>query len=379
MKLLYKILRQKPDTREGIITATSVFGILCNALIAALRIVVGLWASSIAIITEGVNNAADALTSFLTMLGTKLSAKHPDEKQPFGYGRIEYLTSLAISILILYSGIEMLTHAIEFIINGQNSLDISYVTMAIVAGSALVKFFLGVYTIKTGQKAESKALEAVGLECRNDAFVSVITLISAAVFLLFGLPLDAYAGIITSLLILKTGFGIFKDTISELLGRPGKKELAKQLYQKIRRTDGILGAADLMLHNYGPDSYSGSVNLEIDHKKPLGEIYHRIHKLQLEIMEEYHVTLVFGLYAVDNDSAESKALRKTIADYIVTQNQVKSFHALYLDPENQKCYCDFIVDYRLKDWETLRADFEGYMREIYPNYEIILTIETEFV
>lgn len=378
MNLIYKIFKQDPESREGIIATTSGLGIAVNVLIAAMKVAVGLMASSIAIVSEGVNNAADALTSVLTLLGTKLAAKHPDEEHPFGYGRVEYLTSLVISVLILVTGIEMLKSAVELIFHPEE-LNISVVSLVLVAVSAVVKFCLGIYTIAMGKKANSGALEAVGLDCRNDAFVSVVTIGSAVAFLVFGLHIDAYVGVFTSLLIIKAGVDVLRDTVSDLLGRPGEKELATKLYHEIRSTEGILGAADMMLHNYGPDAYSGSVNIEIDHEKTVGEIYQFLHKLQLRIMYEYHVVMVFGIYAVDNDHEEVKAINKAVGKFVKETDHVKSFHAVYLEPGTDLLYCDLVVDYELADWDKLRADFTAYMQERYPDKKLMLTIETEFV
>lgn len=378
MKLIYKLFKQDPESREGIIATTSGLGIAVNVLIAAMKVAVGLMASSIAIVSEGVNNAADALTSVLTLLGTKLAGKHPDEEHPFGYGRVEYLTGLVISVLILVTGVEMLKSAVELIFHPEE-LSISVISLVLVAVSAVVKFCLGVYTIAMGKKANSGALEAVGLDCRNDAFVSIVTIASAVVFLVFHLSIDAYVGVFTSLLILKAGVDVLKDTVADLLGRPGEKELATKLYREIRSTEGILGAADMMLHNYGPDAYSGSVNIEIDHDKTVGEIYQFLHKLQLRIMYEYHVVMVFGIYAVDNDHEEVKAINKSVGKFVKDTDHVKSFHAVYLEPDTDMLYCDLVVDYELDDWDKLRNDFTAYMAECCPGKTPVLTIETEFV
>lgn len=378
MNLICKILRQDPESREGIIAGTSGLGIIINLLVAAIKVVLGLLASSIAIVSEGVNNASDALTSVLTLVGTKLAGKKPDEKHPFGYGRIEYLTSLIIAIAIIVTGVEMLTSAIDLIFH-PTEMDISYVALIAVAVSAVVKFFLGVYTIKMGKKADSGALVAVGLDCRNDSYVSIITIASAIVFIVFHFSIDAYVGVFTSLLILKAGLEVLKDTVSELIGRPGEAELAAKLYKEIRSTEGVYNAVDMMLHNYGPEAYSGSVNIEIDHSKTVGEVYQFIHELQLRIMHEYNVTMVFGIYAVDNDHEEAKQARITVSNFVKSHENVKSFHAVYFDHNTDKLYCDLIVDYKLKDWDELRKEFTAYMAEHYPDKELELVIETEYV
>lgn len=271
MNILYKLFKQDPNSREGIITTTSWLGIIANVLIATLKIVIGYLASSIAIISEGVNNSADVLTSVLTLVGTKLASRKPDEKHPFGYGRIEYLTGLIIATLILVTGIEMVISSIKLIATPE-PLKISYISLTIVAVSAIIKYILGSYTIKMGQKADSSALIGVGSEGKSDAYASIITIVAAVVFLVWNYSIDAYAGLITSLLIIKVGYDVLMNTLSELIGRPGEKELADKLYEEIRKTPGIINAVDMMLHNYGPDAYSGSVNLEIAHDQTVGEI-----------------------------------------------------------------------------------------------------------
>ena len=364
--------------RTGIINRTSILGIVVNVLIAGVKIAAGLLAASIAIVSEGVNNAADALTSVLTLVGTKLAGRHPDAKHPFGYGRIEYLTGLVVAVVIIVSGVQMLIESVKLIFKPEE-LSISYVSLAIVAVTAVVKFFLGLYTVARGRLAQSDALVGVGLECRGDSYISIITIVVALVFLLTGVSLDAYAGVIMSAIILKAGVEVLLKTVSELIGRPGEKELATKIYRLVRATPGVVGAADMMLHNYGPNAWSGSVNVEIDHAKSVGEVYAILHELQLRIMHEEHVTMVFGVYAVDDDHAETRQIRQTILEYVKAHEHVKNFHAVYLEPGANRLYCDLVVDYALADWEELRTDFLDYMQAQVPGRDVVLTIETEFV
>lgn len=364
--------------RTGIINRTSILGIVVNVLIAGVKIAAGLLASSVAIVSEGVNNAADALTSVLTMVGTRLAGRHPDAKHPFGYGRIEYLTGLVVAVVIIVSGVQMLIESVKLIFRPEE-LSISYVSLTIVAVSAVVKFFLGLYTIARGRVAKSDALVGVGLECRVDSYISIITIGVAVVFLLTGVSLDAYAGVVMSAIILKAGVEVLLKIVSELIGRPGEKELATKIYQLVRATPGVVGAADMMLHNYGPNAWSGSVNVEIDHAKSVGEVYAMLHELQLGIMHEEHVTMVFGVYAVDDDHVETRRIRRTILEYVKAHEHVKSFHAVYLEPGTNRLYCDLVVDYELADWGALRADFLDYMKAKVPGRDVVLTVETEFV
>lgn len=378
MQILYKLLKQDANSREGVIVTVAALGIIVNLIMAIIKITIGLMTSSIAVMSEGINHATDTATSLLTIIGTKLASKHPTKEHPFGFGRIEYLTSLIIGTLILFTGTELLKSSVDLIFNPE-PIEITYVTIAIIAVSAVLKFLLGLYVIKEGKRVDSSALVAVGLEDRADSVVSIVTIISSLAFLLGNISLDAYAGVFTSLFILKAGFEVIRETVTELLGRPGDKELASKLYKLIRQEPIIINAADMMLHNYGPDSYAGSVNIEVDHKHSLNEVYAAIHKLQLKIMHEMKVTMVFGIYAVDQDHELLKDMRLYIVDFIRKHDHVISYHALYIHPDNENIYCDIVVDYDLKDWDALREEFTHYMSQKYPNRKLELVIETEYV
>ena len=373
MALIYKLFKLDPNSREGVVSATSILSVIVNLFVALMKVVVGLLASSIAIVSEGVNNATDALSSILTLVGTKLAAKAPDAKHPFGYGRIEYLTNMVIASFILVGGAEMMLNSIKLIFNPEK-LNVSYVSLAVVAISAIIKYFLGVYTIKTGKRVGSQSLEAVGVDCRNDSFVSVVTIISSLVYLLGNISIDAYAGLFTSYLIVKAGYDIMKDTVAELLGQPADEELVKELYKEIRGTEGIINAVDMVLHNYGPDAYTGSCNVELDHKSSVGDVYEFLRPLQIRLLEKYHVAMVFGIYAVDNDSADSKKLRKEIADFVRNNEHIKSYHAIYSDKRINTIYCDLVIDYEV-DREAITRQFEAYLKSIYPDKNIQVNID----
>ncbi len=379
MKWFYRLCRQDPDTREGVVMATSILGVLANLLVAGAKVGIGVLASSIAIVSEGVNNAADAVTSVLTIVGTKLAGKRPTKKHPFGFGRIEYLTSLVIAAMILLTGWEFLAESVRRIFHPPEGLSITYLALGIVVGSAVVKLALGIYTVAMGRKVGSGPLVAVGTDCKNDVLVSLVTILSAVVFLAWGVSIDAYAGVVTSVFILKAGFDVMKETVGALLGQPADKAFADALYRRIRANPLVLNAADMMLHNYGPDRYSGSVNIEVDHSTSVSELYAAIHRLQLDIMHELGVTMVFGVYAVDRDHAAHRELRKLVADFVRGYDHAVSYHAIYIPEGEKKIYCDIVVDYELHDWADLREAFTALMHRHYPDYGLELVIETEYV
>lgn len=378
MNILYKILKQDKNSREGVIMATSWLGVIVNILCALIKIIIGALAGSIAIISEGLNNAADVLSSVLTIVGTKLAGKHPTKKHPFGYGRIEYFTSLIISIMILLTAYETFKEAFGLIFEPKK-MELSIIVIVIIAVSAVIKFLLGDYVEKQGEKINSQSLIGIGKDSKSDCIVSAVTIIATVVYIVFNLSIDAYAGIITSLFIFKAGFEILRETVDDLIGTAGNEELAANLYKMIRSNPLVLNAADMMLHNYGPDRYSGSVNIEMDHALTVEQIYATIHAMQLEIMHEYGIVVVFGVYAVDRDHENVKEMREYIGRFVQNTEHVISFHALYIDPTNNDIYCDLVVDYDLQNWDELRESFTAYMSEKYSDQRLELVIETEYV
>lgn len=366
------------NERQRIITKTSIVGIIANLIIASIKILIGIVANSLAIVSEGVNNATDSASSFIMLIGTKLSTKKPDEDHPFGHGRIEYLTGLVIGIIILMTGIGLIRESIYSIMQPKG-MSVNALAVGIIVFSAIAKYTLGEYTMRKGKSVESDALIAIGKDSKNDSFISIITIVSSLIFIFTGYSLDAYAGLIFSLVVLKAAYDTLKNTADDIIGRPGKEELARKIIAEIKATEGIYSVADMMLHSYGPERYSGSVNVEIAYDKTVGEVYEFLHDLQLRIMHEYDVTMVFGIYAVDEDHPEMRALRETIASFVREKEHVKSYHAVYLSKSSNKIYCDFIVDYDLDDWDALRREFCEFMAEKYPENSIELVIETEFV
>lgn len=378
MKLLYKIFRQDPDKREGVVVTTSALGLLLNLPVAVVKIILGLLSSSLAILSEGAHNAADAATSLLAIVGTKLANRRPTKKHPFGFGRIEYLTGLVISVLILVTGFEFILSAVEQIRHPVTT-SIAPVSLLIVAATAFLKLALGLYTIRTGKRVDSSALVALGTENRNDFLMSTVTILSALVYIIFGISVDAWAGLFIAVLIIKAGLELLLETLDDLLGTTPDKDLADRLYKEIRTCPPVLNAADMCLHNYGPDRYTGSVNLELAHDMSVEDVYSAIHELQLRIMHEYGVTMVFGIYAVDNTGEESRKLRACVAQFVRRTEHVKSYHALFKSEKERRIYCDFIVDYELRDWESVERAFSVYMAEEYPGYDVELTVETEYI
>ncbi|MGI5888604.1 MAG: cation diffusion facilitator family transporter [Oscillospiraceae bacterium] len=367
---------QQEADRNRIITRTSVTGIVVNAVLAAVKLVVGWFTGSLSISADAVNNLSDTASSVITIVGTKLAAKRPTKEHPFGFGRIEYLTSIVISVIILVTGANMLIDSVKAIITPS---EVSYGlwSILILAATVVVKMLLGTYTQKKGEEAGSDSLKASGTDARNDSLISLITIFSAVIFMLTGYSIDGIAGAAISCFVLKTGFDILTSTLSKLLGEKGDKEAAAKIRGIVSSTPGILGAHDLILHNYGPGRNTGSINVEIDSKTKLTDVYKLLHGLQVKLYRECGCYMVFGIYSVNKNSPRYRRLSRLLGEFTASTGHCSGFHGLYIDEKDKYIYCDFVVDY-----DTDRREFtekaENFLRENYPEFTPIVTIDTVF-
>ena len=222
------------DSRHQVIVRTSIVGILANVLLAGFKAVVGMLSHSIAITLDAVNNLSDALSSIITIVGTKLAGKRPDKKHPMGYGRIEYLTATIIAFIVLYAGVTALKESVEAIVHPVKP-DYTAVALGIVAASVLVKVALGRFVKATGKRVRSDSLIASGTDATMDAVISASTLAAAGIYLIFGISLEAWLGAIIAAVIIKSGIDMLRETLSEILGERVQKEKAREIQLEIGR------------------------------------------------------------------------------------------------------------------------------------------------
>lgn len=364
------------DNREKAIMRTSVLGIVTNIVLAAIKVALGLISGSIAIMSDAINNLTDSSSSLITIVGTKLAVRPPTKKHPFGYGRIEYLTSLIIAMIVMITGFEMAKSALENIIHPK-AMDFSTLTIVIIGITIFVKIWLGNHTQKVGRRVDSGALVASGIDAKNDAIVSAVTLSSAIFYIITGISVDAYAGGIISLFVIKTGIDVLRETLSKILGERGDAEIAKSIKEIVNASPIVISAHDLILHNYGPGTYTGSINVEIDHEKYVGDIYPALHHLQAEIFSKVHAYIVFGLYAVDPHSMVARDVTKALSEFVEMEPHCISFHAVTADETENKIFFDLVLDYDCSRPE-MRNRAAAFIKERFPEYHVIVTIDTEF-
>ena len=364
-------------SREKTIVRTSIIGIIANVLLAAFKAVIGLMSHSIAIVLDAVNNISDAGSSLITIVGAKLAGREPDKKHPFGYGRIEYLSAMIISIIVLYAGVTSFVESVKQIFHPETP-DYSAVSLIIVAVAVVVKFFLGRYVKETGEKVNSDSLINSGEDARLDAVISASTLVAAVIFLIFGLPLEAWLGAIISLVIIKSGVEMLKDTISQILGEANDAELAKGIKQTVRSFPEVHGAYDLVLHNYGPDAWNGSIHIEVPDTLSADQLDNLIRDIETTVYTKHNVILTaVGIYSMNTkDPAVTETFRR-VGEIVMAHEHVKGMHGFYLDQDNKSMRFDTVISFDAKDRKAVYAAVVEDVQKAFPDYELRIAMDLD--
>ena len=247
-----------PEARNQGIVRTSVIGIIANLFLVVFKGAVGLASNSIAILLDAVNNLTDALSSVITIIGARAAAKEPDREHPLGHGRIEYLSALLVAALVLYAGLSSLVESVKKMLHPETP-QYSAVGLVIIAVAVLVKILMGQYVKHRGKQLNSDALVASGSDASFDALLSASVLASALIFLRTGISLEAYVGTLLSVMIVRSGYGMVRDTLDEILGKRPDTELVRKIRALIMEEQVVIGAYDLFITDYGPERRYGVV------------------------------------------------------------------------------------------------------------------------
>ena len=364
--------------RDKIIIRTSVIGILANVFLAAFQAAVGFMSNSIAVILDAVNNLSDAASSIITIIGTKLAGKEPDKKHPFGYGRIEYLSAMIISVIVLYAGITSFTESIQKIIHPETP-DYSWAALVIIAAAVAVKIVLGKYVKGTGEKVNSDSLIASGSDATLDAVISASTLAAAALYLAAGISVEAWLGAIISVIIIKSGIEMLRDTLSKILGERADAELAREIKRTVCSFPGVSGAYDLVLNNYGPDAFNGSVHIEVPDTYSADQLDEMIREITLAVYEKHHVILTaIGVYSVNTQDERVKEAREKIRKAVFSHPHVLQMHGFYLNEEKKTIRLDLVISFDAKDRKAVYMDVLKDVQALYPDYGFAMTMDTDF-
>ncbi len=364
------------ENRERTIVRTSIVGIVTNLFLVGFKAFVGLVSNSIAVILDAVNNLSDALSSVVTIIGAKLGAKQPDKKHPLGYGRIEYLSSMIVAALVLYAGITSLVESIKKIIHPE-AADYSTVSLIIIGVAIVVKLVLGLYVRKQGKKVSSGALEASGSDALFDAILSASVLASAIVYLIWGVSLEAYVGVVIAGFIIKAGIEMMIETLNDIIGKREDAETTKELKEIICAEENVLGAYDVTLFNYGPNKNYGSVHIELPDTMSVDDVDRVTRRIQTDVFKKTGVILTgIGVYSFNTSDDEAAKMRNAIQKTVMAHDWALQMHGFYADTEKKTIRFDVVVSFEVDRKEALET-LCGEVKALYPEYDILIVPDVD--
>ena len=363
--------------REKTIIRTSVIGILANLLLAGFKAAVGLFTHSVAIVMDAVNNLSDALSSVITIIGTRLAAKAPDRKHPLGHGRTEYLTAAIISINVLYAGVTALIESVKKILHPVTP-DYGPAALIIVAVAVAVKLLLGRYVKSVGRKVNSDALVNSGEDARLDAVISFTTLVAAGIYLLFHISLEAWLGAVIAAFIIKSGVDMLRETISRILGERVDSDLARAIKETVASFPDVYGAYDLILHSYGPERLVGSVHIEVPDYYTADQLDHLQRDIFAKVYQEHGVGLVgIGVYARNTgDTAAARAYDR-VRDLVTAHEHVLQLHGFHYHEEEKELQFDVVLSFDAPDREALYREIVEEVQAAFPDHKVRVALDAD--
>lgn len=329
-------------------------GIICNLLLSVMKLIIGSISNSVSITADATNNISDAGSSIVTLVGFRLSGKPADKDHPYGHARIEYISSLIISFLILLIGCSIFKESVTKIFNPEESL-FNIATVIVLVASILVKLWLSVFNKFLGKQINSKALEATAIDSRNDVITTAAVLLASVISHFTGFNLDGYMGVIVSVFIFISGINLVKETLDPLLGQPPTKEMFETIEKKILAYDNVLGVHDLMVHSYGPNTYFASAHIEMDAKIDVLICHDIMDQIERDFKKDLNIHLVVHLDPTILDSPEINELKEMVNDIICEIDRDLTFHdfRVVIGEENKNVLFDVVVppEYKYSDEE----------------------------
>lgn len=363
--------------REKKIIQTSIVGIIANVFLVIGKAIIGIIAHSVAIITDAINNLSDSLSSAITIVGTKLSNKKPDKKHPYGHGRVEYLTSLIIGIIVLAAGVMAIYESIKTLIENPK-VEHSIASLIVIGVAIIVKILVSLYFGKVGKQVNSEPLKASGKDAFFDALLSVATLVGIGTSMIWGVNIEGYIGILIGLFILKTAYEILHDGVSLIIGERAPQEEIDTIKHIVTSFKEVKGAYDLIINNYGTGRIIASIHIEVDDKMTAIQIHHLTRTIVSKVYAETGAILTIGIYATNETNKEVKKVKDYVYNLIEKDSDIIQIHGFYLDEATKLITFDLIFDFKFKDPQKRIAEIVNHLKEKYPEYSFYVIQDTDF-
>ena len=363
--------------RSKQIIRTSWIGIGANVLLAGFKAAVGVLASSVAIVMDAVNNLSDALSSVITIVGTKLSQRPADRKHPFGFGRIEYFSAIIIAVIVLSAGITSLIESVKKIIEPTKP-SYTTVTLIVIIVAIAVKIVLGLYVKRKGEQLKSDALTASGADALFDAIITLATLVSAGVMLLWNVSLDGILGALISVVIIKAGIEMLAGPVNDLLGTSIPAELASQIKKEVSEFEGVHGVFDLILHNYGPDVKIGSLHISVNDTMSAHDIHGLTRKISTAMYERHGIIMTVGVYAVATGDNKRTELQNKVIQTLAANKEIVQVHGFYYSEKDNMLSVDVVPDDTTHDDAALVSKLTAQIEPLTPGLQVTIVVDHNY-
>lgn len=370
-----------PKVRETYGILSGVLGFILNLLLFAGKLVFGTLCGSISMTADAFNNLSDAASSVVTFIGFRLASKPTDREHPFGHGRMEYVAGLAVSILILTVGIELVKSSVEGIFSPEPT-EFSYAAVIVLCASVLVKFYMFVYNKVTAKKINSAAMNAVASDSITDCVATLTVLVSLFAYKLFGWQIDAVCGLLVALFILYNGFRSAKETVGLLLGTAPDKALVEDICNTVTSHSEIIGVHDLMVHNYGPGRQFISLHAEVDSRADILAAHDKIDNIERELEQKYKCIAVIHMDPVLVGDKKTDELREVVVGIVKEIDSDFSVHDFRI--VDGKTHTNLIFDVLVPqdkkvDFVELKETIKKRVKEVSPDYHVVCQVEKSFV
>lgn len=362
------------NSRNSQITSVSIVGIGANAVTATFKVIVGLLSNSVAVLLDAVNNVTDALSSAITIIGVKLAGRKPDSRHPFGYGRVEYFSAILVAGIIFAAGLSSMTESVKAIIH-PGATSFTWVSVVVIIVAIASKLVLGRYFKVRGRALNSDALVASGLEASYDALLSASTLLGAAVSMLWSINIDGYIGVVISAFIIKTGIETLVDPLGKVVGKRLQGDLAAAIKSKVSEVPGVLGAYDLILHDYGPDTAIGSIHIEVSDSLTPQQIQKVCRSVSSLVYTEFKAAVTVGIYVMNDTDPQVVAMREDIRHIAMSHDGVQQMHGFFVDDE--QIAFDIVVSFD-HDAHVICSRLKEEIPQKYPCKSLQITVDTNY-
>ena len=366
-------------TRYGMLA--SVVGIFCNVLLFSVKLAIGLILSSLAVTADAFNNLSDAASSIISFVGVKMAGKPADAEHPFGHGRIEYIAALIVSFLVIEVGFTFFKSSISKIMHPEE-ITFDPVPFIILILSILVKLWMAFFNNKLGKRIDSKVMLATAADSLGDVITTSATVISIVICHFTSINVDAIAGLIVSGIVIWSGVSIAKDTLEPLIGQRVPSELYQKITDMVESYEGIVGAHDLILHNYGPNRSMATIHAEVPNDVSIEASHEIIDRIERDAKKELNILLVIHMDPVEMRDEEVLELRDKTSHIVHALDPELHFHDFRVLKENEQknLIFDLVVpdSYTEKDANRVMHQLIALLHEMEKNVDCIITLDRSF-